>query len=101
MTYTDPNREKFNDERKVHVNQSNGGNGRAIALAIAAFVLVLGGLMYFLGNPGASTVGPQVTLNNTTLPAPVIDEPATPVPSTPQAAQSTTPPAQAPATSTY
>ena len=98
MTYFDPNHEKFDDERKVHVNQSNDGNGGTIALAVAAIVLVAGALLYFLSSSGPGTVGPQMTQNNTALPAPVIDEPAAPKPATPPVAPLVTPPVDAPAT---
>ena len=87
------------DKKPIEVNQSSESSGTTIAIIVAALVLVVGAFIYF-GNSSAPTDNPQVTQNNTTLPAPVV-EPADPVPATPPAAQPetapVTPPADAPA----
>lgn len=99
MTYNDPNHEKFEDERKVHVNQWNDGAAGPVLLAIVAVLLMGGGLIFFINSSDTGPSGPQVTQNNTALPAPIIEEPAAPQPATPPAAQPATPPVDAPATS--
>lgn len=91
-----------NYEKKpdLHVNQSSQSSGTTIAIIVAALVLVVGGFLYF-GNSSGPTDNPQLTQNNTTLPAPIV-EPADPVPATPPAAEPETapivPPGDAPAT---
>ncbi len=87
------------DKKPIEVNQASESSGTTIAIIVAALVLVVGAFIYF-GNSSTPTDNPQVTQNNTTLPAPVV-EPADPVPATPPAAQPetapVTPPADAPA----
>ena len=89
--------DEYEKKPNLQVNQSSEGNGTTIAIIVAALVLVVGAFIYFGNNWSTPTDGPQVTQNNTTLPAPVIDEPAAPVPAEPPAAQSATPPATPPA----
>ena len=89
------------DKKPINVNQSSEMSAGTIAIIVAALVLVVGAFVYF-GNSSAPTDNPQVTQNNSTLPAPIV-EPADPVPATPPAAQPetlpVTPPGDAPATS--
>ena len=66
----------FNKKPDFQVNQSSEGNGTTIAIIVAALILVVGAFIYF-GNSSTPTDNPQVTQNNTTLPAPVV-EPADP-----------------------
>jgi hypothetical protein len=82
------------DKKPINVNQSSDSSGTTIAIIVAALVLVVGAFVYF-GSSSTPTDNPQVTQNNTTLPAPVI-EPADPVPATPPAAQPETPPVTPP-----
>jgi hypothetical protein len=88
------------DKKPINVNQSSESSSTTIAIIVAALVVVVGAFFYF-GSSSTPTDNPQVTQNNTTLPAPVI-EPADPVPATPPAAQPetppVTPPGEAPAT---
>jgi hypothetical protein len=97
MTYNDPNRDKFEEERQVHVNQSNDGMGGIIAVAAILVLLLVGGFMFFSSTPGTE---PQVTQNNTTLPAPgtpTQPEPLAPVePAAPPLAPAPTAPATNP-----
>jgi hypothetical protein len=96
--------DNYDKKPDLHVNQSSQSSGTTIAIIVAALVLVVGGFLYF-GNSSGPTDNPQLTQNNTTLPAPIV-EPADPVPATPPAAQTetlpgtlpVTPPADAPAT---
>jgi hypothetical protein len=93
--------ENYDKKPDLQVNQSSGGSGTTIGIVVAALVLVVGAFLYFSSSP-MTTEGQKVTQNNTALPAPVIEEPATPVPATPPAsaeppAQSATPPATPPA----
>ena len=94
MAYNDPNRDKFDEERAVRVNQSNDGSGGALALAFWIAVLLIGGIVFFMSSPATNTTGPQVTQNNTTAPAPAPApiEPIQPAPAEPPATP-TTPPA--------
>ena len=89
------------DKKPIEVKQSTESSGTTIAIIVAALVLVVGAFIYF-GNSSTPTDNPQVTQNNTTLPAPVVEPPADPA-ATPPAAQPetppVTPPADAPATS--
>ena len=85
-------------KRDINVVQSSEGSGTTIAIIVAALALVVGGFLFFGNNSNTPVEGPKVTQNNTTLPAPVIEVPADPAPVEPPAAQSTTPPAAAPAT---
>ena len=85
-------------KRDINVNQSSQSSGTTIAIIVAAVVLVVGGFLLFGNNSITAPEGPKVTQNNTTLPAPVIEVPADLAPAQPPAAQSTTPPAVAPAT---
>jgi hypothetical protein len=89
MTYNDPNRDKFDEERLVRVNQSNDSSGGAFALAFWIAVLLIGGIVFFMSSPTTDTTGPQVTQNNTTAPAPI--EPIQPAPSAPSAEPPATP----------
>ena len=84
------------NDPEVHVNQASD-NSTGIAIAIAAAVLLVGALFFFNGSFDMSPNNPQVVQNNTAIPAPVIEAPATPEVTTPPAAQPTTPPADAPA----
>ena len=88
------------DKKPINVNRSSETSGTTIAIIVAALVLVVGAFIYF-GNNSAPADNPQVTQNNMTLPAPVV-EPADPAPATPPAAQPETapivPPGDAPAT---
>ena len=95
MTYNDPNRDKFDEERLVRVNQSNDSSGGAFALAFWIAVLLIGGIVFFMSSPTSDTTGPQVTQNNTTAPAPAPApiEPIQPAPSAEPPATPTTPPA--------
>lgn len=99
MTYdpNDLNRERFEDERKVHVNQPNDGMGGTIAVAVVVVLLLVGGIFFIASSSGIDPSGPQVTQNNTALPAPVIEVPAAPAPDAPPAVQPVTPPAEPPA----
>ena len=83
------------DKKPINVNQSSESSGTTIAIIVAALVLVVGAFLYFGNNWNSPADGPQVTQNNTTLPAPVV-EPADPVPATPPAAQPETPPVTPP-----
>lgn len=92
----------FDKKPDFQVNELSEGNGTTIAIIVAALVLVVGAFIYFGNNWSTPADGPQVTQNNTTLPAPVVEPPADPA-ATPPAAQPetppVTPPADAPATS--
>ena len=92
--------DNYDKKPDLHVNQSSQSSGTTIAIIVAALVLVVGGFLYF-GNSSGPTDNPQLTQNNTTLPAPIV-EPADPVPATPPAAEPETapivPPGDAPAT---
>jgi hypothetical protein len=87
-----------NYEKKpdFQVKQSSQSSGTTIAIIVAALVLVVGTFLYFGNNWNTTTDGPQVTQNNTTLPAPIIEEPAATPPAQP-AIPLVTPPADAPA----
>ena len=85
------------DKKPINVNQSSESSGTTIAIIVAALVLVVGGFLYFGNNWNTAPDGPQVTQNNTTLPAPIIEEPAATPPAQP-AIPLVTPPADAPAT---
>ena len=87
-----------NYDEKPTVNVSNSGDSSAgIAIIVAAIVLVVGALIFFNGGFGPNTDNAKIVQNNTTLPAPVIEAPATPEVATPPAAEPATPPAEAPA----
>lgn len=90
--------DNYDKKPDLQVNQSNGGSGTTIAIIVAALVLVVGAFLFFGNNWNTATEGPKVTQNNTTLPAPVIEEPAATPPAQP-ATPPATPPADAPATS--
>jgi hypothetical protein len=94
MTY-DPNlnRDKFEEERSVRVNQTNDGSGGAFALAFWIAVLLIGGIVFFMSGTGTEEGSQQVTQNNT---APPVTEPIAPPPAPsaePPAPQPVTPPA--------
>jgi len=76
MAYNDPNRDKFDEERAVRVNQTNDGNGGALALAFWIAVLLIGGVVFFMSAPGTDTTGPQVTQNETAPIQPIQPPPA-------------------------
>lgn len=84
------------DKKPIEVKQSTESSGTTIAIIVAALVLVVGAFIYF-GNSSTPTDNPQVTQNNTTLPAPIVEEPAATPPAQP-ATPLVTPPADAPAT---
>lgn len=88
--------DNYDKKPDLQVKQSSETSGTTIAIIVAALVLVVGAFIYF-GNNSAPTDSPQVTQNNTTLPAPVIEEPAATPPAQP-ATPLVTPPADAPAT---
>lgn len=85
----------FDKKPNFQVSQSSEMSAGTIAIIVAALVLVVGAFFYF-GSSSTPTDNPQLTQNNTTLPAPVI-EPAEPAPATPPAAQPETPPVTPPA----
>lgn len=95
MTHNDPNRDKFEEERMARANQSNDSMGGIIAVAVLIIVLVAGGILFFTGSSGTGPNEPQVTQNNTTLPAPTT-EPAQPEPIAPSTEPTTPPAAPAP-----
>ena len=70
-----------NYEKKpdLQVNQASDSSAGTITAIIVALVLVVGAFLYFGSNWNATTDNPQVTQNNTTLPAPVIEQQATPI----------------------
>ena len=83
-----------NYDEKPTVNVSNSGDGSTgIAVLIAAIVLVVGAFIFFNYGYGPASDGPNVVQNNTILPAPVIETPATPEATSPAAPQPATPPA--------
>ena len=87
-----------NQKPDLQVNQSGESSAGSIAIIVAAIALVVGAFIFFINNGQHATVGPQVTQNNTTLPAPINEVPAAPAPATAPASQTTTPPYSAPAT---
>ena len=91
MTY-DPN-----EKPEFRVNQSSESSNGTIAIIVIALALVVGAFFFFTSNWNTSPEGQKLTQNNTALPAPVIQVPADPAPVAPPAAQTTTPPVDAPA----
>ncbi len=87
------------DKKPINVNQSSDVSGTTIAVIVAALVLVVGAIFYFGSNWDSTADGPQVTQNNTTLPAPAVEPPADQAPATPPADTApATPPAAQPET---
>jgi len=85
------------DKKPINVNQSSDVSGTTIAAIVVALVLVVGAFFYFGSNWDSTAEGPQVTQNNTTLPAPApAVEPPADAPATPPAAQPETPPVTPP-----
>jgi flagellar basal body-associated protein FliL len=88
--------ENFDKKPDFQVNQASDSSPGTIAVIIIALVLVVGAVVYFSSSWNGSANGPQVT-QNTTLPAPITEEPATPAPGSPPAVEPATPPATPPA----
>jgi hypothetical protein len=83
-----------NYDENPTVKVTNRGDGSSgIALLIAAIALVVGAFIFFNYGYGPASDGAKVVQNNTTLPAPVIETPATPDATAPAAPQPATPPA--------
>ena len=87
-----------NYDENPRVNVSSTGDGSTgIAIIVAAIILVVGAFFFFNYGYGPASDDAKIVQNNTTLPAPVIEAPATPEVTAPAPAQPATPPAEAPA----
>ena len=87
-------------EAKAHqpdfrIEQSSRGSSGTIAYIVAALVLIAAGYLWFSSNWNTGSMFPTVT---ETVPSPDINSTVAPVPATPPASQTTTPPSDAPAT---
>ena len=88
-----------NQKPDLRVNQSSESSAGSLAFIIIGIVLVAGAFIFFTTDWTSTPGGPQVTQNNTALPAPINEVPAAPAPTAPPASQKATPPADAPASS--
>jgi len=85
----------YDKKPEVRVTQA-GDSSTGIAVIIAALILVIGAFVLFNGGFDTGD-NPKVVQNNNTLPAPVIEVPATPDAAAPPVTQKANPPADAPA----
>ena len=80
---------------EIRVNQSNLGSNSSIPYLILALVLIVGGYFLYTNYWNSTFMAPAATQSSTTLPK---SEVIVPVPVTPPAATTVTPPVDAPAT---
>lgn len=85
----------YDEKPEVRVTQADNSSA-GIAIIIAALVLVVGAFLFFNNGFDSTIDNPKVVQNNTILPAPAIEAPATPEVVTPLATEKTNPPADAP-----
>ena len=82
----------------VRINRASEDSSGSLVIILVALAIFLGAFFFFMHNWNTAPEGPQVTQNNTALPAPINEVPATPAPAASPPLQTTTPPNNAPAT---
>jgi hypothetical protein len=86
-----------NQRPDLRVNPASESFAGSLVFIIIGIILVAGVFIFLTTSWTSTPGGPEVTQNNTALPAPIIEVPAAPAPTSPPASQKTAPPADAPA----